>query len=539
MSQRRSARRLRVTSRATRGAQRGFGLALFLVILVLGTVAVLLSSPNTAALSVARDRVSESALAQAKAALIGRAARDDNRPGSLPCPDTDGDGSAETFAGNDCPAYVGLLPWRTLGLPDLRDGSGERLWYVLSPNFRDHQDAQPINSDKPGDIETRSPAGSVAAGSLVALVIAPGRVVGTQARPSADPLQYVEFQSPVPPVLSGGVYPYQILANSNDAILPISQRDLFTVVDQAVFSRLPKITAKMNALAAQWTRYPFPAPFADPGVSTFAGSGASLNGALFEGLAPVAVNTASGSVWAPGATASQESGLGSLDAQTCSLEPAGVGPPPYPANVWLNCQIDYTGAITVRIDAVATNAAASFNDVTAELTAVTGSPATSVGWSTTPGTTTAGGNANVEYRLTTPDDLTGLSRRVQVRLNLDLAKWAKSGLPTAQKDPDTSWFFDNEWHKQLYYAATPQVVFGGAGSCVPGTNCIVVNGATGATNDKRVILALAGRAINGSPRTSSVLGNYLEGENSSAGDRTFETGPRNFTRNDKIAILAP
>jgi len=531
MSRPRSAQRDRRTSRSRHGAQGGFGLALFLVILVLGTVAVLLSSPNTAAVRLARDRISESALAQAKAALIGRAARDDNRPGSLPCPDTDGDGSAETFVGNDCPAYVGLLPWRTLGLPDVRDGSGERLWYVLSPNFRDHQDAQPINSDKPGDIETRSPAGSVAAGGLVALVIAPGRVVGTQARPSADPLQYLEFQSPIPPLLAGSVYPYQILANSNDAILPISQRDLFTVVDQAVFSRLPKITAKINALAAQWTRYPFPAPFADPGVSTFAGSNASFNGALFEGLAPVAVNTASGSAWAPGVTASYESGPGSLDAQTCLLEG--------PANVWLNCQVDYTGAITVRVDAVANNAAASLNDVTAELTAVTGSPPTSIGWLATPGTTTAGGNANVEYRLTTPDDLSGLSRRVQVRLNLDLAKWAKSGLPLAQKDPDTSWFFDNEWHKQLYYAATPQAVFGGSGACVPGTNCIVVNGAAGPTNNKRVILALAGRAINGSPRTSSVLGDYLEGENSSAADRTFETGPRNFTRNDKIAILAP
>jgi hypothetical protein len=523
--------RLSRRSPSSRGAQHGFGLALFLVILVLGTVAVLLSSPNTAALRVARDKVSDQALAQAKIALIGRAARDDNRPGSLPCPDTDGDGSAETFAGNDCPAYIGLLPWRTLGLPDLRDGSGERLWYALSPNFRDHPTAEPINSDLAGNIETRSPAGTVVAGDVVARVIAPGRAIGAQARPSADPAQYVEFQAPIPPLLAGGLYPYQILATSNDAILPISQRDLFTVVDQAVFSRLPKITAKMKTLAAKWTRYPFPAPFADPGISTLAGSNTSFNGALFEGLAPVAMNTVSGSVWAPGATASQESGPGSLDAQTCALEG--------PANVWLNCQIDYTGAITVRVDAVATNAGASFNDVTEELTAVTGLAATSVGWLTPAGSTTASGDAPVEYRLTTTDDLSGLSRRVQVRLNLDLAKWAQAGLPSAAKDPDTSWFFDNEWNKQLYYAATPQAVFGGAGACVIGTNCITVNGGPGAPNDKQVIVALAGRSINGSARTSAALSDYLEGENQTPADRTYETGPRNFTRNDKIAILAP
>jgi len=526
-----SARRLRRANQPTRGTQRGFGLALFLVILVLGTVAVLLSSTNTAAIRVARDRVSEAALAQAKAALIGRAARDDNRPGSLPCPDTDGDGSAETFAGNDCPTYVGLFPWRTLGLPDLRDGSGERLWYVLSPNFRDHQDAQPINSDKPGDIKTRSPAGSDVAVGLVALVIAPGRAVGAQARPSGDPAQYLEFQSPIPPVLTGGVYPYQILANSNDAILPISQRDLFTVVDQAVFSRLPKITAKMNALAAQWTRYPFPAPFVDPGVSTFAGSNTTFNGALFEGLAPVAVNTASGSNWAPGALASKESGTGTLNDQVCTLEG--------PANVWLNCAIDYTGVIVIRIDALANDAGASLNDVTPEITALSGPAATPGGWLVPVGSTTGGGDAAVEYRLTTTDTLSTGPHKVQVRLNLDLAKWATSGLLPADKDPDTSWFFDNEWHKQLYYAVTPEAVFGGTGSCVPGTNCIVVNGATGAANNKRGILALAGRSINGTPRTSGTLGDYLEGENSSAADRIFETGPRNFTRNDKIAILAP
>jgi len=518
----RSARRIRRTLRSTRGTQRGFGLALFLVILVLGTVAVLLSSPNTAALRVARDRVSESALAQAKAGLIGRAARDDNRPGSLPCPDTDGDGSAETFAGNDCPAYVGFLPWRTLGLPDLRDGSGERLWYVLSPNFRDHQDAQPINSDVAGNLETRSPAGTVVAGGLVALVIAPGRAVGAQARPSADPLQYLEFQSPIPPVLSGGVYPYQILANSNDAILPISQRDLFTVVDQAVFSRLPKITAKMNAFAAKWTRYPFPAPFADPAVSTFAGSNATFNGTLLEGLAPVSVNTASGTTWSSG-TPSKVWGLGSLDpASACVLEG--------PANVWLRCTIIYSDNLKFRIDALLNNPGASFNDVTSDI-----NPLGSVGGETWQVTGVTAATATLRYEGTTP----GGSGSLQVRLNLDLAKWAKSGLPTADKDPDTSWFFDNEWHKQLYYAVTPQAVFGGSGACVPGTNCIVVNGAPGTTNDKRVILALAGRSINGSPRTSSVLGNYLEGENSSVGDRTFETGPRNFTRNDKIAILAP
>ena len=47
---------------------------------------------------------------------------------------------------------IGRLPWKTFGLPDLRDGSGERLWYALSPNFRDNPSVSPLNSDTRGSI---------------------------------------------------------------------------------------------------------------------------------------------------------------------------------------------------------------------------------------------------------------------------------------------------------------------------------------------------------------------------------------------------
>ena len=132
---------------AHRRSQRGQ--AAFLVVMLFGLAAALLvyGMVDTTSAALRRDRDTAAAFAQAKQALIGRAVADDNRPGSLPCPDTDNDGSAETFVGADCPSYIGRLPWRTLGLPDLRDASGERLWYVLSPRFRDNSAAEPINSD--------------------------------------------------------------------------------------------------------------------------------------------------------------------------------------------------------------------------------------------------------------------------------------------------------------------------------------------------------------------------------------------------------
>jgi len=526
----RSTQPLRRQYRPTRGAQRGFGLALFLVILVLGTVAVLLSSPNTAAIRVARDKVSESALAQAKAALIGRAARDDNRPGSLPCPDTDGDGSAETFAGNDCPAYIGLLPWRTLGLPDLRDGSGERLWYVLSPSFRDHQSAQPINSDKSGDIETMSPANTLVAGGLVALVIAPGRAVGAQARPSADPAQYVEFQSPIPPTLTGGVYSYRILANSNDAILPISQRDVFTVVDRAVYTRIrDKIAPKLKAWAAStWgiagtdVNYPFAVPATAPTASppAFLPAGTDPYQGVPStrwGLLPVEENAlalTNATQWngAPVPTVVKIWGSAGLGLSTgCSLL----------TSTRLRCTVEAVGGwgdtLGYRINATVLNAGKRLVEVT---------PAGI--WSLT--NTYSSGNADGRVSGTL-----SAGNTVTITLDIDTVSWAKG--PSYASD--TSWFFANEWYKQVFYAVAPNLLFGAATAvtCTGPADCL--SNDNGATYNKDALLVLAGRPLTGATRPTSTLSDYLETPNVAV-SQNFQTQPRSPpTANDQVAIVAP
>src|SRR5690606_37402154 len=160
----------------------------FLILLVsmvlIALASVLMSlvlhfNPNT------HKRITLQALAEARRALIGRAAMDDDRPGSLPCPDTDNDGRADLWgkSGIHCPSYIGRLPWKTLGLPELRDASGEVLWYASSPSLRDHPTAQPINSIQPAaelNILGIEPASDVAA-----VVIAPGGPLAGQVREGA------------------------------------------------------------------------------------------------------------------------------------------------------------------------------------------------------------------------------------------------------------------------------------------------------------------------------------------------------------------
>lgn len=186
--------------RRTRPAGAGLILAIVLLLAVAGAAAAIAMSAQ--ATSVQRARISERALAQAREALIAHAAeRPITRevgPGYLPCPDTDDDGWAEATCGSlsghlGQAERLGRLPWKTLGLPDLRDGHGERLWYAVSTRHKGLLNcaaSAPCRDMAPaaalGTITVRDPGGAVlhdgtaadparaADGGAAAVVIAPG-----------------------------------------------------------------------------------------------------------------------------------------------------------------------------------------------------------------------------------------------------------------------------------------------------------------------------------------------------------------------------
>lgn len=193
-----------------RRKQRGAALMIMIVILVTGAASALVAALSTTALKNARQETTANALAQAKDALIGYAVKvqvsssdiacadpptyanpNCQRPGDLPCPDMDNDGDAESNCGDASGSNqykrLGRLPWKTLGLPDLRDGSGERLWYAVSNNFKNSTRtkcsnsnlAGCLNSDTVGTISIFGSDGSVlntgnTSTGAVAVIIAPG-----------------------------------------------------------------------------------------------------------------------------------------------------------------------------------------------------------------------------------------------------------------------------------------------------------------------------------------------------------------------------
>ncbi|MBI1174937.1 MAG: hypothetical protein GC139_06695 [Sideroxydans sp.] len=156
---------------------------IMLIILVLGAASLLVSSFNSSAVQIGRDKTTSAALAQAKEALIGYAltyadTHSNTVPGYLPCPDISGtagatgEGSSDT-CGNQDVSSIGRLPWKTLSLEPLRDGYGECLWYAVSGTYKNNPKTALMNWDNPGLLSVSDASGNTIS-DVVAVVFAPG-----------------------------------------------------------------------------------------------------------------------------------------------------------------------------------------------------------------------------------------------------------------------------------------------------------------------------------------------------------------------------
>jgi type II secretory pathway pseudopilin PulG len=258
-----------------RGKQGGAALLVILLLLIVGIAAILINSLSTSSIKNSRQANTDAALAQAKDALIGYAAtygdtHSGNVLGYLPCPDTDGnnglqmEGSEETGGGSTCspsnPAnidvsVVGRLPWKTLGLPVLRDSDGECLWYAVSGTYKDNPKTGLMNWDTDGQLQAYSADGTLltpAGNQVVAVIFAPGAAQSGQDRtdPSTPPVapvcggnytasNYLDNETvPVPGITVHGINNADIAIGK--FIQPHDHRDingniLLTMNDQMVF----------------------------------------------------------------------------------------------------------------------------------------------------------------------------------------------------------------------------------------------------------------------------------------------------------------
>ncbi|HEX5801911.1 MAG TPA: hypothetical protein VFY24_02720 [Azospira sp.] len=213
---------------------------LALLIVVLGGLSLIVGQLSAADARQSAERATAAALARAREALLGRAASDDNRPGSLPCPAPDAGGQAALFVGSRCPSTIGRYPWRTMKTGELRDGYGELLWYALSPTLRDHPQAEPINARTVTELRVDDRAG------IAAVILAPGPALGGQGgRPGPAIGDYFEGGNADGDLdfVSGSTAP-----GFNDRVLPITRDELFRLVGRRVLGEIGGADDQATAL---------------------------------------------------------------------------------------------------------------------------------------------------------------------------------------------------------------------------------------------------------------------------------------------------
>jgi hypothetical protein len=291
--------------------QRGIALLLATLVLLLAVGCALAAALASSAFSPDRERASDRALAQAREALLAyatdRAIDTVVGPGYLPCPDGDGDGWAEATCGSlsgdsGQEQRLGRLPWKTLGLADLRDGHGERLWYAVSSKHkgllncaarRACVDMSPTAAL--GAITLRDASGAILQdgtigdprravfGGAVAVVLAPGAPVGEQRRECAAACGAREYLDAVPGsgednaafhdrndaagragngdgFIAGPVAGADGRIVVNDRVAAITYAQLMPRVMERVALEAALCLRRHAALAASHGRYPAPLP---------------------------------------------------------------------------------------------------------------------------------------------------------------------------------------------------------------------------------------------------------------------------------------
>lgn len=280
-------------------AQQGAALLLLLLITVVAASSIFVTTlrQSTTQIALDKNRKTRDALARAKEGLVTYALTysEQQSPGQpqgfLPCPDRNGDGSAtvsagETPCGGSGLSVMGWLPWRQLGLPPLRDGDGECLWYALSGNYKNNVKTS-LTSDTDGQFIVQDGSGNVVIGATaseqaIAIIFAPGATLGGQNRnttstltecasqntadPSNQSTNYLDTVgginnatgNPALPIAGPSTFasPPATIANFNDVLLAVTPQDFEPVnarMDRWIANRAQQCLTLAYSSPYPWT----------------------------------------------------------------------------------------------------------------------------------------------------------------------------------------------------------------------------------------------------------------------------------------------
>ena len=231
--------------------QRGFALLALLTIFVLALTTVLIARVSVNEQDSLRQVNTAGVLAEAAEALVGFALRQ-QPPGTLPCPDVNGDGLADP-QGSGCQSQRGLLPVRTLGTDALRDRSGARLWYAVELAYVSNA-AGPRNP-------SRVPTLELDGLPMASVVIAPNAPFGAQGRAMLSVADFLEGEN-----ANATLNVYASLATDagNDQLLGLSPGPFWTDMARIALAEAGRLLDSYRIACAE---YPWAAAFGGPYTS--------------------------------------------------------------------------------------------------------------------------------------------------------------------------------------------------------------------------------------------------------------------------------
>ncbi len=545
--------------------QQGAVLLLMTLVLAVSATAFAFKALNQSNVQIEREKITLNALTEAKAAVIGWSVSHPNLPGSMPFPDRNGDGN---YDGNsDCYTgtfnysfLLGQLPWLgqtnpCTALPltgfgvDVRDGSGNRLWYAVSRNLvHDYQTGtDPIIN--PGIITSPTynwmtvydKRGNLISNRVAVVIIAPGAIVGAQDRSAAAP-NASEYLDSFYLAAGGGIKSntgytlpdedfymgedmrnvpesdttYQHPYYFNDKLVYITIDELMAEVEKRAATEAKNVLNSYNTTNGF---FPYAAPLANPLTH-------SCQTSTLSGLLPTATSASTSCTCAsnvnctcafskitnvqyirtsPTATWTSNTGSCSRSGVTCTCTGAGSctrTTRTFSCTSAGVCTLSGGASGSYKFNGVFTSPAAQVNTRTGSCTL--GSC----------GAVTCTGSGTFSY--TPCSDL------------------ALPTYPAANSLP--SWFTTNNWQDYLYYSLARPTPTMTAGSRTGLTALLIATGAP---------ITASPFAVKGSaqtrPSTSCNVNDYLDSAQNTNGDTTFDAPnlSKSSSYNDRTFIVAP
>lgn len=574
----------RAGGRRTRARQRGAALILLAALVVLGISWMIVSAlGNAARTQVADQGHNAGVLREARAALVGWVAMNalgatEDNPGRLPCPQAWGDiGTAnEGRAASFCAApAVGLLPYRTLGLPKLLDSAGQQLWYVVSPGWHLPNSTTDllVNSNTAGQLTLDGRPNAA-----VALLIAPGRPLSivpnagqaaagcaprVQSHAFGGTLNVLNFLDCDNASTADYAYVTAVVDNAtnpvfNDQVLAVTAAEVLPGIEASIAKRIERdIVPALKAVyaTADWGLssanpvFPYAAPFAHAGPgagsSNYRGVAATYEGLLpfnqTQGCAESAADprcTTSFLAFAKAAPDVRIGGAGSIRTQSsCSWQ----------SDVYV-CTGEYNQpSVQVRFTLNVTNVAMGLRALDATKITCTavddvgnGIPQQDVSCSVAASAIQPDGSATLTIDTALTPDIVGSGWGTYANYSIRVQRAAIGDHALLSTTAATTgWFARNEWYRLVYYAmsaghaasaAAPRACADADSSCVQISNLAQPN--------KRAILILAGRSLGNAMRPNATLGDFLEGANAVVtSSPRFEQRTVTAAFNDRILVL--